>query len=223
MCGRFVVVASLEEIVDEFGLQECAGAVRRSYNVAPGSDVPVILHDVRPRLDAFRWGLVPFWAKDPSIGARMINARAETVAEKPSFRTAFRKRRCLVVANGYYEWQKGHRKKIPYYIHYRSGQPFGFAGIYDTWGSPGREVIHSCAIITTSPNDRLKEIHDRMPAIVEKKDRALWLNPSVHEGTVLMPLLQPVDGAEMEAYPVSTLVHSPVYDLPDCMRPLEGR
>ena len=170
-----------------------------------------------------RWGLVPSWAKDLSIGSRMINARAETVAEKPAFRQAFRERRCLIMADGFYEWRTTGRSKQPYHITHRDKAPFGFAGLWDRWQPPGGgQPIESCTIITTAANELVAEYHDRMPVILDLADYDLWLDPTVHEPQRLLPLLKPYPASKMVAYPVSSIVNSPTNESPDCVKPLVG-
>ena len=162
-----------------------------------------------------RWGLIPSWAKDMSIGSRMINARAETVGEKPSFRNALRRRRCLVLADGFYEWQKLGKQKRPMRIVMQSGEPFAFAGLWETWRDPQGDVIPSCTIITTSANDTLGPIHDRMPVILPRDLEDLWLDNSVDDPDALTSVLTPYDDDAMEAYEVSPLVNSARNDGPE--------
>ena len=174
-------------------------------------------------LTQMHWGLIPSWAKDPAIGNRMINARAETLGVKPAFRVALRKRRCLVVADGFYEWQQRARGKQPIYIMLKSREPFGFAGLWDTWTSPEGEAIRTCTIITTDPNDLLKPIHDRMPVILTRDAEGVWLDPTIQEPARLLPLLKPYPPEEMEVYPVSTWVNKPAHDSPACIEALPER
>jgi putative SOS response-associated peptidase YedK len=221
MCGRFVVFSSLEEIREAFAVQQVRYQVEPSYNVAPTQSVAVVVQrEGVNTLEKMRWGLIPAWAKDPAIGSRMINARAETVGEKPSFKRPLKDRRCLVVADGFYEWQKTGQAKIPMFIRLKSGQPFGFAGLYDVWTSPEGEAVASCTIITTSANDLMQPIHDRMPVILPKPQEATWLNPAIQRAADVLPLLVPYSAADMEAYPVSRLVNSPENNSPDCIRPV---
>jgi putative SOS response-associated peptidase YedK len=217
MCGRFVLVGSLAAIAGGFDVDESSlpGDFRPRYNIAPGQDILAVVRDKANRLVSFRWGLIPAWSKDPAVGNRMINARAETLAEKPSFRSAFEKRRCLVIANGFYEWRREGRGKIPVYISLKSGAPFGFAGLYETWVSPAGDKVDSCAIITTASNGLLADIHDRMPAIIAKEDRARWLDPSVRDKNLLMALLRPYPSEEMTFHDVSAKVNSPGHDSAD--------
>ena len=219
MCGRFVLFSSLEELREAFAVQQVRYQVEPSYNVAPTQTVAVVVQrEGVNTLEKMRWGLIPAWAKDPAIGSRMINARAETVGEKPSFKRPLKDRRCLVVANGFYEWQKTGQAKIPMFIRLKSGQPFGFAGLYDVWTSPEGESVTSCTIITTSANDLMQPIHDRMPVILPKPHESTWLNPAIQGAADVLPLLVPYSAAEMEAYPVSRLVNSPGNNSPDLIR-----
>ena len=182
MCGRFTLTSSPEELARRFGLDDAAELVPR-YNIAPGQDVLAVRADAdgRRRADGLRWGLVPPWAPDPSVGSRMINAKGETLAEKSSFRNAFKKRRCLVLADGFYEWRKEGKDKIPTYIFQKSREPFAFAGLWETWKSPEDEVIRSCTIITTEPNAYMSPIHNRMPVLLSEEAEALWLDPMTEE------------------------------------------
>ncbi len=176
MCGRFVLLTDLSVIVESFDIQDVACEWRPGSNIAPGQNIlAVIRREDRNILVEFRWGLIPSWARDPSIGNRLFNARAETLAEKPSFKQAFRKRRCLIVADGFYEWQKSGRTRQPFYFSLRTDEPFGFAGLYETWMGPDRQPVHSCTIITTEPNDLIRPIHDRMPVILPKDREADWI------------------------------------------------
>ena len=221
MCGRFVLFSSLEEIREAFAVRQVRYQVEPSYNVAPTQTVAVVVQrEGVNTLEKMRWGLIPAWAKDPAIGSRMINARAETVGEKPSFKRPLKDRRCLVVANGFYEWQKTGQAKIPMFIRLKSGQPFGFAGLYDVWTSPEGEAVASCTIITTSANDLMQPIHDRMPVILPKSQASTWLNPAIQSAADVLPLLIPYSAADMEAYPVSRLVNSPENNSPDLVRPV---
>ena len=174
------------------------------------------------RLSLYRWGLVPSWATDSSIGDRMINARAESVATKPSFRGPLRRGRCLVLADGFYEWQlqAGRKTKTPIYVRLKSGRPFAFAGLWDTWRSPEGTAISSCAIITTVANEILAPIHNRMPVILDRSAHATWLDVRESPTDRLTSLLCPYPGAEMEAYAVSPLVNNPRNDVPECVAPV---
>ncbi len=222
MCGRFTLRTPMTKVAELFGLDETPDVDAR-YNVAPTQQVAAVR--VRPdteerELAILRWGLIPHWADDMSIGNRMINARAETVAGKPAFRQAFKKRRCLVLADGFYEWQKTGGKKQPYYIRLKDDQPFGFAGLWERWNREGEE-IQSCTIITTEPNELMKPIHNRMPVIVDRDDYARWLAPDFDDGEALQQILRRYPAELMEAYPVSTLVNNPKNEAAACIERLE--
>ena len=217
MCGRYTLSTPVDVLAKEFGLAGPLPDLRPSYNVAPTQEVPaVVASDGGRRLEMLRWGLIPSWADDPGIGARMINARSETVAEKPSFRRAFKESRCLIVADGFYEWQKTNGAKQPYYFRMKSGRPFAFAGLWESWGH-GEEEIQSCTIITTDANDLLGEVHHRMPVILPQDNYEPWLDPDVRDSELLLHLLAPYASEEMEAYPVSRRVNSPSNNGPDCV------
>jgi putative SOS response-associated peptidase YedK len=198
MCGRFVLQAELSRIVESFDIQEVACHYRPSNNIFPGQHIIAVVHDTMNRLVEFKWGLIPSWSKDPSIGNRMINARAETAAEKPAFRQAFKKRRCLIVADGFYEWQKVGKAKKPLYFSLKSGGPFGFAGLHETWTSPDQQQLHTCTIITTEANRFIEPIHDRMPVIVPKDLEMKWIDPENQNHQELMSVLKPYLSEEMD-------------------------
>jgi putative SOS response-associated peptidase YedK len=189
------------------------------YNIAPSQAVAVIANSERRALEFFKWGLIPSWAKDPKIGNRLINARAETLAEKPSFRAALKKRRCLILADGFYEWKKEGQTKTPMYLKLKEGQPFAFAGLWETWKSPDDELIKSCTIITTAPNALVKKIHDRMPAILPPQAYDLWLSPDELPAEKTLPLLKPFAASQMKAVSVSPLVNNPAFDSRECVIP----
>ena len=221
MCGRFTLHANLKEIQETFKVDEVITEPTPSYNVAPTQQVyAVVQHDGKSVLEAMRWGLIPFWAKDASIGSKMINARAETLTEKSSFSRPLKNQRCLIVADGFYEWRKEGTAKIPTYIHLKSGKPFGFAGLYDTWKSPEGELLTTCTIITTGPNEVTAPIHDRMPVIMPARSYTTWLNPANHDMEKLMALLAPYKASEMEAWPVARLVNSPANNTPELIKPV---
>jgi len=219
MCGRFSLTANLNNLQARFDFEGRDLVYRLRYNVAPTQAVLAVVNDGRNRAEFMRWGLIPFWAKDPGVGSRMINARAETVAKKPSFRQALRQRRCLVLADGFFEWKREGTKKFPMYITARSREPFGMAGLFETWKAPSGETVRSCAIITTGPNSLMEPIHDRMPVILPRDAEATWLDLSIGDAGALTPLLVPYPAGEMEAYPVSTLVNPPKNDFPECILP----
>jgi putative SOS response-associated peptidase YedK len=213
MCGRFTLTATVDQLIDrfdiEFFLQE--EEYLPSYNVAPSQSVLAVINDgTQNKMGFLRWGLIPPWAKDMSIGYKMINARAETLTDKPSFRNAYKKKRCLIVADSFYEWKRIDSKtKIPMRIKLKSNDLFAMAGLWENWKMPDGKSIYSCSVITTSPNELVQDIHDRMPVILRPEDENYWLDPSITDTTKLNPLLKPLDYALMEAYEVSSLVNSP--------------
>ena len=220
MCGRYSLTASKKKIAEEFKLQEShLKELGPQYNIAPSRSVPVLIKSPDTQVELFRWGLIPSWAKDPTIRNRMINARKETLAEKPSFRSPFQKHRCLVLADGFYEWKGEGRAKTPYYIRMKSKEPFGFAGLWSKWIDPSKKEIYSCTIITGEPNEILKPIHNRMPMILLPKNRDEWLDLTNQDTIRLLKLLEPYPAEEMEAYPVSRLVNSPENNKPECIEP----
>ncbi|NLG74136.1 MAG: SOS response-associated peptidase [Chloroflexi bacterium] len=222
MCGRYTLTLDSTQIQKTFPWLTVPEGVEPRYNIAPTQPVAVVPNDGRNRLDFFTWGLIPSWAKDPSIGNRLINARAETLTEKPSFRSAFRRRRCLVLADGFYEWRQipGQKGKVPMYIQMKDRELFAFAGLWEHWNAPDGSHILSCTIITTSPNPLMEEIHNRMPVILPKEGYSLWLSPDEEDPQMLSELLRPYPHEEMMAYPVSTMVNSPANESPECIVPL---
>lgn len=221
MCGRYTITAPLEAIQRIFRVSDRPNLAPR-YNVAPTQSVPIVRRppgeDGEARqLVTVRWGLIPFWAKDESIGNRLINARADGVADKPAFRDSFAKRRCLVVADGFYEWQKQGSKKQPFRITLSSGEPFGFAGLWSDWKNPEGERVETCTIITTDANDLLEPIHNRMPVILDPADFDRWLDGDRDEA---LGLLQPYDPEAMTAYPVDPKVGNVRNESPDLIDPL---
>jgi putative SOS response-associated peptidase YedK len=197
MCGRFILLTDLSVIVESFRIGEVACQYRPDRNIAPGRSIAAVVRDEVNKLVDLRWGLIPSWAKDPAIGSRMFNARAETLAEKPSFREAFKKRRCLIVADGFYEWQKSGSVRTPMQFSLQSGRPFGMAGLYETWISPEKKPVRTCTIVTTSPNELIRPIHDRMPVIVGKEFEERWLDPSFFDTGELLAILKPYPAEEM--------------------------
>ena len=193
------------------------------YNIAPSQLIAAIRIDpdrATRKLVMLRWGLIPSWAKDPKIGNQCINAKAETVAEKPSFRSAFKKRRCLIVATGFYEWQIQGRTKQPIWIGLRSHHPFAFAGLWERWTPAEGEPLETCTIITTEPNDLMAPIHNRMPVILAPTAYDQWIDPTLQHIEPLKALLRPYPSEELTAYPVSTLVNNPRHDVPQCLEPV---
>ena len=222
MCGRFTLFDSSDSLAERFGLGEVTSLSPR-YNIAPSQAVAVVripAEGADRELALLRWGLVPSWAKDPSVGSRMINARAETAPEKPAFRAAIRRRRCLVPADGFYEWKHAGGRKQPYYVRMRDGGTFAFAGIWEIWKGEGGDPIESCALLTTGPNELLEPIHDRMPVIIPPGGYDLWLSPMVHDPSALTPFFAPYPAGGMTAYPVRTLVNNPKMDEPVLIEPL---
>ena len=213
MCGRFGVPFRSEDLADALGAPwhgEPLSGPR--YNVAPTQHAPVLLNDdAGRRLEMLRWGLIPSWAKDPAIGNKMINARAETVAEKPSYRTAFRKRRCLVPVGGFFEWKREGKTKVPHWIHPASSGVVTLAGLWERWYPEGAEPVTTFTILTTSANAFVSSLHDRMPVIVDDADRDAWLDPAA-DPAALATLLRPCAEDRLAAYPVSTRVNSPTND-----------
>jgi putative SOS response-associated peptidase YedK len=205
MCGRFTLISSFEELERRFDLEAAEKVPSPRFNVAPGQSVPVITDEHPDSLSFLQWGLIPSWAKDPKIGYRLINARAESVAEKPSFRSSFRSRRCLVPSDGFYEWRKTEEGSLPYYVRMKDREPFAFAGLWSAWKGEGGEERKTFAIITTEANEALKKIHDRMPVILKKEFEREWIDREAPlEG--LQELLVPYDGP-LEAHRVSTEVN----------------
>jgi len=221
MCGRYTLTTKPGRLVESFGLDEPPADLAPRYNIAPSQEVAVVPNAEPRRLQWFKWGLVPGWAKDPAIGNRMINARAETVADKPSFRAAFRSRRCLVLADGFFEWKRDGRRKTPVYIRLKSRAPFAFAGLWETWKPSAGEPLRSCTVITTAPNELVADIHDRMPVILAPDAYAIWLSAEAPDPDVLATLLVPYPAGEMEAFAVSTLVNAPTHDQPECIEPAQ--
>lgn len=222
MCARVTLRSNAEKIREEFGISESQPSpdFRPSYNVSPGTEVLAVVRNGENRLALFRWGLVPSWARDPSIGNRLINARAETLARRPAYRDALLKRRCLVVVDGFYEWRKEGGRSIPFFVHMTTNAPFGLAGLYEHWRSPEGRDVATCTVVTSRANQLLGAIHDRMPAIIAREERDAWLDPHTRDLAALGKLLQPFPPEKMEAYRVSAFVNSATHDSPECIRPL---
>jgi putative SOS response-associated peptidase YedK len=219
MCGRFTLSKTVEALAQAFGVPQVI-EIEPQYNIAPTQSVTAVLYNQKSKEREFKqlhWGLIPSWAKEPSISAKLINARAETVAEKPAFRSAFVHRRCLILADGFYEWKKESRKKQPFYFCLKDQQPFAFAGLWEQWESFEGEQIASCTILTTQANDLVKEIHERMPVILEQHNYNLWLDQQVQAPQTLQPLLHSYPVSLMIGYPVSTMVNNPKYNNPECI------
>lgn len=222
MCGRFVLETNVAQLVKTYRLATAPDLVPR-YNIAPGQQVAVVRqnHDDQRQLVTMRWGLIPAWAREPSVGSRMINARSETVHEKPSFRQAFRTRRCIIPASGFYEWQHARGGKIPHYFFLLDGQVMSLAGLWEKWKDPRGQEIESCTILTTAANAIIKPFHDRMPVILHGDEFDLWLDRNVDEDGRLAELFHPYPSDLLTTHPVALAVNKPGHDDPSCILPLE--
>lgn len=220
MCGRFTITLEPADLQEELELGEFPADFVPRYNVAPTQPIAVTRDSTRHAVEWMHWGLIPLWAKDPAIGVRMINARSETLLEKPSFREAFSKRRCLIPADGFYEWKKqgGKAPSIPYYFHLAKSKPFFFAGLWDAWKEPSGSALNSCTIITCAANELIGQMHERMPVILDAGSAWNWLKPA--SCSDLQGLLHPYPSHQMQGYPVSTMVNSPGLDQADLVRPI---
>jgi putative SOS response-associated peptidase YedK len=220
MCGRFTLTLEVPALQQELGIKEVPSDWQPRYNIAPSQPIPVVLDSEARKIEMLRWGLIPYWAKDASIGNKLINARAETVAEKPAFRSAFAQRRCLVVADGFYEWKKqskGHA--IPYYYSLEDGKPFAFAGLWENWVDLQGEKVRTCTIITCEANEPVRTVHPRMPVILTGDDMWRWLDGQSREN--LIALLVPYGQGDLVARQVSTAVNRPDPDGPALIEPVE--
>lgn len=218
MCGRFTLTINPE---DSFGEVDFPDQFAPRFNIAPTQPILAVPNDARNKADFFLWGLIPSWSKDPSIANKLINARGETLAEKPSFRGSFKHKRCLIPADGFYEWkaQTGAKTKTPYFIHMKDRKPFAFAGLWDEWQSPAGAAVRTCTIITTAPNELMSTLHNRMPLILDEKNYADWIDPAPRTPDSLLQLIQPFPADKMSAYAVSTLVNSPGSDRAEMVVP----
>jgi putative SOS response-associated peptidase YedK len=222
MCARYSIGFTEKQVRDLFNLDP-GEPVELRYNVAPTQDVPAVIEgreDQKRHFQTFKWGLVPYWSDDLKIAQKLINARAETIFEKPAFRSAARKHRCLIPAMGFYEWRTEGKKKQPYFFQLKSGQPMAFAGLYETKKLEGDGRLRTCTIVTTSPNDLVRPFHDRMPAVVRAEDFDEWLSKKIENSKELLPILVPFPESEMECYPVSQEVNKVVTEGPDCVTPI---
>jgi putative SOS response-associated peptidase YedK len=220
MCGRFVLTADPELIQQAFNLDSVPELAPR-YNIAPTQAVPVITNESPRELVFYRWGLIPSWAKEPEIGNKMINARLEGIEDKPAFRAAFKRRRCIVPASGFYEWKKlDEKNKAPMYIQVKDQQVFGFAGLWEVWHAPDGGEWRSFTILTTDANDFMRPIHDRMPVILQPHDYSAWLEPGEKSASDLKPLLRQYEPEAMKAHEVSKLVNKPSADMPELIEPI---
>ena len=223
MCGRFTLTVDPGDLMEVFPGITFPQEIRPRYNIAPSQPVAVIANTDQGKLDFFTWGLIPSWAKDPSIGSRMINARAETLAEKPAFKAALRRRRCLILGDGFFEWESisGQKTKQPHYFQLANQKPFGFAGLWEIWFSPDGSEIRSCTIITTTPNKLVEPIHNRMPAIIMRDDYSHWLSTGDLATSESLPLLKPFPESQMKSHPVSLFVNNPANDSSECILPIK--
>jgi putative SOS response-associated peptidase YedK len=217
MCGRFALFTSGEELRERYPFVD-PSLFEPRYNIAPTQSVAAVRSTAAGGELAFlRWGLIPSWSSDPAIGNKLLNVRAETVSEKPSFRSAFKRRRCLIPASGFYEWQQtGTRRKQPYFIRPRDGGLFSFAGLWEEWHDPRGEVVETCTILTTDANDLMRPLHDRMPVILDPMAAARWLDAGADNAS-LHALLVPYPGGRMEAFPVNSWVSDPKHEGPRCL------
>lgn len=223
MCGRFSLTTDILKVQQQFDFDfNDAIKISPRFNIAPSQQVLTIGSDGENRVGTMmKWGLVPFWSKDIRIGYKMINARAESIDEKPSFKTPFKSRRCLILADGFYEWKKEGENKQPFRFVMKEETPFAFAGLWDRWDKDG-EPLYTCTIITTRPNRVTEEVHDRMPVILDEDVYDIWLNPKMDDTDYLKSLLIPYPAEKMKAYPVSQIVNSPKNDVVECLSPLNS-
>jgi len=224
MCGRYRLSRRKQIVEEHFdcGSDEPDWAPR--YNIAPTQSVPVIRQNTKEpvrKLSLMRWGLIPSWAKDPSVAASMINARAETAATKPAFRDALKSRRCLIPADGFYEWSRTGKAKQPYCLEVHEGELFAFAGIWDRWKDPSGQWVKSCSILTTTPNAVTAAVHDRMPVILDPDAYDVWLDPGMTKVEAVSDLLKPCDARLMRRYPISTRINHVANDDEGCSAPVE--
>ncbi|MBN2386735.1 MAG: SOS response-associated peptidase [Anaerolineales bacterium] len=221
MCGRFALTIDPSDLAEAFPEFAFPTGFGPRFNIAPTQPILALPNDGTNRADFFTWGLIPSWAKDPAIGNRMINARSETLAEKPAYRAAYKYRRCLIFADAFFEWQArpGTKTKIPHLIRLKNRKPFALAGLWEHWQSPDGSEINSATIVTTAPNALLAPIHNRMPVILNDCGYTKWIDPAPALASDLQPLLVPYPASEMEAFPISTLVNSPANDLPAVVQP----
>lgn len=223
MCGRFTLLMEEDILRERFLIENMDELqLKPSYNIAPSQNVLAVINDgEKNRAGFLKWGLVPGWAKDPKIGYKLINARAETIAEKPSFRSSYKKRRCLILADSFYEWKKEAGRKIPMRIMLKSKEPFAFAGLWEKWTGGEGKTLHTCTIITTEANELMEPIHDRMPVILNRETEKIWLDRGVTEDEVLRHCLRPYPSEALAVYGVSDIVNSPKNDIPDCIAPID--
>jgi putative SOS response-associated peptidase YedK len=219
MCGRFVQKSDIRKIAPLFKAAIVESDVLPRYNITPRQPIAVVMEKGQRKIVTMKWGLVPHWAKNETISNKLINARSETVTEKPSFKDSFKKRRCLIIADGFYEWQGSGLTKRPFFICMKDDVPFGMAGLYDIWTNAGGEKITTCTIVTTEANEIMKPIHHRMPVILDAKDYDVWLNVEKTDSN-LQTILKPCNSDLLKAYEVSLNVNNPRNDSPECIAPV---
>ena len=222
MCGRYSLYTNINIIEERFGIDSFdAEEYEPSFNIAPSQQILTVINDgAKNRMGYLKWGLVPPWAKDPKIGFKMINARSETIHEKPSFRDALKKKRCLVIADSFYEWKRTDGGKVPMLVKFRSNELFAMAGLWETWKSPEGKPVHTCTILTTEPNQMMSEIHDRMPVILKPEDESTWLDPAIQDIGGLNHILKPLADGSLECYQVSEAVNSPRNNFKELILPV---
>lgn len=222
MCGRFTLSEDWSFMLDYFGISDSTYEQPARYNIAPGQEITAIISDGQHRrIGPLKWGLVPYWAKDEKIGYMTMNARAETLAEKPAFKHLIQRKRCLIPADSFYEWKKNGKGKQPMRILLKSRKIFAFAGLYDTWMAPDGSKLNTCTIITTASNELMAEIHHRMPVILDRDSEELWLDKTIQSSQEVLSILRPYPSEDMWVYPVSNLVGNVKNDTPECIAPLE--
>lgn len=221
MCGRFSLTTELDVLLERFQIEQTRIDIDTPrFNIAPTQQVPTVIRAGESnRMGTLRWGLIPFWAKDPSISNKLINARSETADQKASFKHALKKRRCLILSDGFYEWRRTKDRKIPMRIQVRNGEPFAMAGLWEKWHD-NTSTIYTCTILTTEANELMAEIHNRMPVILTKETESIWLDASLSDLKELKKCMKPFPSSEMNAYEVSTLVNSPKNEEPECILPV---
>jgi putative SOS response-associated peptidase YedK len=227
MCGRFSRNKDIQQILKRFRMEilqeqfKDSPSHKASYNIAPSQLAPVIVYEGSKRLRTMKWGLVPSWAKDPAIGQQMINARAETITQKPSFKDLLFSRRCIVPATGFYEWLRDGQRKMPIYFRAKDGESFGFAGLWDRWrpASGQGDELESFTIITTVANETVSPVHNRMPVILSSEDEERWLDPNLKELSEILSMLKPCPPDRLEGYRVTRAVNSPSFNCPECILP----
>jgi len=222
MCGRFAQTEALNVLIEKLHIDDILAEENQCYNFAPGQKVlSVICQDGKRKAVDFKWGLIPHWAKDKSIGNKLINARSETAHEKPSFKYSFKSKRCLIPVTGFYEWQKSGKEKRPVFIYLKSNEFFTLGGLYSNWTSPGGDLIQTCTILTTEPNSLLEPVHNRMPVIIKEDNHKLWLDTAVENNQEeLLSILNPYPPDEMAMHYVSKYVNTPGNNGPQCTEPL---